>query len=146
MVDRSGGAKACWPWLGATDKGGYGQFSVGRDGDRSLHDTSHRVALRLTLGRAIDGWGLHSCDNPPCCNPAHLREGSRAENNDDALARHRFAIGERHGSARLTDDDVRIIRAHAANGESLTALATSHGVALPTVSDIVHRRTWSWLE
>lgn len=75
-VDTSGGLFACWPWLGGRTPGGYGQ--MWRDG--TTVRVSH-VALELA-GRPLSPGleALHSCDNPPCANPAHLSEGTHAIN------------------------------------------------------------------
>lgn len=93
----------CWPWtLSKADKG-YGQIMVRTNGQRRPLGT-HRVAWEVTHGSIPDGlWVLHSCDNPPCCNPSHMRLGTNADNVADMIARKRrtvvnYARGDRHGS------------------------------------------------
>lgn len=78
-VDRSGGPDACWPWIGPVNQRGYGQQNV--PGLRGVAK-SHRLALWLAKGSPPPNkpWALHACDNPPCCNPAHLDWGTRLEN------------------------------------------------------------------
>jgi hypothetical protein len=72
-VDQSGD---CWPWLGARQSTGYGNLKA--DG-RYLR--AHRVAYELANGPIPDGMEvMHLCDNPPCCNPAHLAIGDHAAN------------------------------------------------------------------
>lgn len=78
----------CWPWQGATNGDGYGiirgEPADGKNGPLLL---VHRVALSLALGRPIrEGmFANHKCDNPPCCRPRHLYEGTLQENIDDLM-------------------------------------------------------------
>lgn len=67
----------CWEWQASTNQDGYGRFRV--DGKKRQ---AHHVAFFLKHGR-WPNYVLHSCDNPPCCNPAHLKEGTHAENIDE---------------------------------------------------------------
>lgn len=91
-VDRSAGPLACWPWTGLRSKG-YGRFKVG-DKNRYF---AHRVAWELANGPIRRDLGelvvMHTCDNPPCCNPAHLRLGTDADNQADMRAKGRHAHG-----------------------------------------------------
>lgn len=74
----------CWEWTAAT-WGGYGQF--GKSG-RSYR--SHRVAWVIDRGPIPPGLVVcHHCDNPPCCNPAHLFLGTIGDNNADRDAKGR---------------------------------------------------------
>jgi hypothetical protein len=89
---------------------------------------------------------LHECDNPPCCNPAHLWTGTHKENMADAAAKGRmrggFVYGERNGSAKLTEATVRAIRA--ADGTQY-AIATRFGINRENVRDIRKGKTWRHL-
>jgi hypothetical protein len=147
MVDRSGGVDACWPWTGSTVKGGYGH--VGGEDARMVG--THRVALELALGRPL-GPGMracHTCDNPPCCNPRHLFEGTQLDNLRDAVRKGRLhppnERGASHPRARLTEVQVLAIRERAADGATYQSLASSFGIAISTVGDITRRRRWSHL-
>lgn len=97
---------ACRLWLGARSKrGGYGCY-WSRGGRKRIF--AHRVAWILTYGplpactsvtlTKRSACVLHSCDNPPCCNPAHLFLGTPADNAADRDAKGRAARGARHGS------------------------------------------------
>lgn len=89
-VDR-GNPRACWLWTAGCCTAGYGHFRLGSTvtGDRRK-ELSHRLAYELAYGPISDGLQvLHGCDNPPCCNPAHLFLGTHAENMRDRGAKGR---------------------------------------------------------
>ena len=152
-----GGPDDCWPWKLSRWKRGYGYL---RRGGKAL--TASRVAWELTHGPIpsnADGskrWVLHRCDNPPCCNPAHLFLGDAQINVDDMIAKGRAwfspgAPGRTHegwvnGASKLTSDGVRSIRKRHAEGVTQTALAKEHGVTQVTVSKIVARKSWAHIE
>jgi hypothetical protein len=104
-----------------------------------------RIAWMLAHDAAVpDGmYVLHSCDNPPCVNPAHLRLGTQQDNANDRVQRNRSAIGARNGKARLTADQVREIRRRRASGESRTSVARAFDINPGTVWYIDQRVTWT---
>lgn len=76
---RKAGPDDCWEWTRATAGFGYGIIRVGGTPGRLV--MTHRLVWELTNGPIPDGLCvLHSCDNPPCCNPAHLHLGTKADN------------------------------------------------------------------
>ena len=107
---------------------------------------AHRVAWTLLRGVIPHGrWVLHTCDNPPCVNPAHLFLGDRSANMRDRenKGRGNHPKGTAHWKAKLTDDDVRTIRArYAAGGVTQEALAAEYGVQHPTIGQIVRYKHW----
>lgn len=85
----------CWLWDGSVTPFGYGRLTVA-----NRVWTAHRLAMWL-VGKDPDGWCvLHSCDTPSCCNPAHLRLGTRSDNAEDAKRRERFGYIGRSPEAR----------------------------------------------
>jgi hypothetical protein len=85
-IDRSSGLFGCWPWLGNCNKDGYGRISL----RRGVIILAHRYAFEKYVGPIPEGQRLlHSCDNPPCCNPAHLSVGTQADNVADMIAKGR---------------------------------------------------------
>ena len=143
-VDRSAGPDACWLWTGAKTKGGYGHII--RHGREFL---VHRLALYfdgVSLERTQNA--LHSCDNPPCCNPKHLRAGSAKDNAQDRVARKRrtYAVGEANPSAKLDADSVRRIRREIAVGFTQVDVAAHYGVSPSLVRAIVKRQVWAHLD
>jgi hypothetical protein len=80
-------ATGCWEWQLYTDPKGYGR-TVMYDGEV----LAHRLSYREFKGPIPDGLHiLHSCDNPRCINPDHLRAGTNAENVQDRVKRLRSA-------------------------------------------------------
>lgn len=95
----------CWPFLGARNAKGYGQMRV-----KMRQHPAHRLAYATATGTEPgDLCVLHRCDNPPCCNPAHLFLGTHGDNNRDTAAKGRTARGELHHKAKLTAEQVRTI-------------------------------------
>ena len=75
----------CWLWTGTRHRQGYGLLTVG---GRPLK--AHRASFLLANGYLMtDMKVLHTCDNPPCVNPAHLRLGTQADNVADMVAKGR---------------------------------------------------------
>jgi hypothetical protein len=123
----------CWPWLGAANNKGYGQVRI----NGKAHYV-HRLHYELHRGEIPKGQTLrHKCDNPICCNPDHLEPGTQKQNLVDMAQRKR-------STAKLCEQEVREIRALAGT-VSQHELAKRYGVAKGTVSWIISRRSWDWL-
>lgn len=84
-------ATNCLLWTGCKLGNGYGVMSVG-----GVQWLVHRLAW-LYSGRTITAdkpLVLHSCDNPACCEPTHLRTGTASDNSRDMAIRDRGSIGK----------------------------------------------------
>lgn len=95
-VDQSGGPDACWPWTAKINKrrGGYGVANLPGRKERRAHRVAYELAAGMTEPLSSDQKILHSCDNPPCCNPRHLSVGTQAENQADMAAKGRSLKGK----------------------------------------------------
>lgn len=126
----------CWLWTAAVFRRcGYGQFRQGY---------AHRKAYEMFVGQIPRGLCvLHSCDTPLCVNPDHLAVGTQKQNMQDASRRGRIAHGQRSGRAKISDADVRVIRA---SRDTAASLAAVYGVTAPTINAIRRRRTWKHVE
>jgi len=136
----------CWEWQGYRDKVGYGRFRL-----KQQSYTTSRVAYAIAHGDVpADMCVRHVvCDNPPCCNPDHLRLGSQAENIRDMMRRGRHAPvrGELSRQAKLSATDVATIRRrYAAGGVTQAILATEFGVRSTMISQIVRGQAWSHIK
>ena len=77
----------------------------------------------------------HKCDNPACFNIEHLELGTQGDNVRDMheRGRARAVKGEKHGRAKLTDQQVAEIRT---SKESARSIAKLLGVSHAQVSRI----------
>ena len=147
-VDTSAGASACWPWKAFRLRNGYGTIGVGgRAGGKEM---AHRAAWILTNGPIPAGMFVcHTCDNPPCVNPAHLFLGTPADNMRDmrTKGRQRFpgAPGVRNAKAKL--DELGVIRIFELKlaGRTQKQIAELLCVSQPSVSGVLRGATWSHL-
>jgi DNA-binding XRE family transcriptional regulator len=102
---------------------------------------AHRVAYEVYRGPIPDGMHVcHKCDNRICVNPDHLFLGTHAENMADMSKKNRQARGADNGSAKLTEIDVRAIRAE--NSKSQSELGKDYGVSQSYISKIKRRESW----
>lgn len=131
----------CWTWRGYKRPGGYGEAYFGTEPRERV--LAHRLAYEVMIGSPGDMLVCHRCDNPPCCNPAHLFLGTLQDNMTDRNAKGRQARGERNGPAKLTADQVRSIRA---DTRPNAVIAKEYGIAPNTVPGIKRRKTWKHVE
>lgn len=126
----------CWVWRGSHfQRSGYGEVRVA--GKRM---PAHRLSYLLTHGEIPSGkYILHSCDNPTCVNPAHLRAGTPRENMIDKACRFRCNQSE------LKREDVLEIRRLCKLGVLQKEIAKQYGVHKSTISHINNKRTYSYV-
>lgn len=90
----------------------------------------------------------HSCDNPPCVNPAHLFLGTLSDNTQDALSKGRWSRtpthwGETSPKAKLSSAEVAEIRLRYAAGEAYQReLGEEYGVSQTQIGRIVRGVRW----
>ena len=130
-------ASGCLEWQGVKTAGGYGLLRLK---GRVLY--AHRIACMAHHGPApADApHALHSCDNPACFLPAHVRWGTRSENMRDKSMR-----SERNAKLKLTPEQVAEIRQALAGGETGASIARRFGVGQTAVSKIKCGENWNHL-
>lgn len=142
IVSESG----CWEWNGLRDTRDYGIISgFGRQ------YMAHRISWKLHNNCEIpEGkFILHSCDNPPCWNPAHLRSGTQQENMEEMWSKGRgcphpelLCPGERNPHAKMTNANVMEIKYLLSQGARQKDLAERFGVSGTVISKIARGKGW----
>jgi Autographiviridae endonuclease len=130
-VDASRGPDACWPWTGKRSDKGYGYIcSMG----------AHRIAWRIVNGPIPPGLQVQHevCDNPPCCNPAHLVAGDHPHNMAMMVAHGRSTAGEQGANTKLSDAQIALIRQRRAEHWSVQELAVTYGISRSYVAQLTN--------
>lgn len=81
-------SSGCFEWQGERDRDGYGKIRLSLGGRRRamVHRTSYEEFIGpIPLGLLV----MHTCDNPPCFDPTHLRVGTYSDNINDAYRKGR---------------------------------------------------------
>lgn len=141
----------CWLWQGAVHyRTGYGSIKV-----HGHPMNTHRAMWIAMYGPLDDGMmvGQH-CDVHRCVRPSHLFAGTRADAMRNARLKGRLNwpmqdrrrgqfVGSVNGQSKLTEDNVREIRAkYETGGWTMDELAKRFGVTRSNVYQVVHRKTW----
>lgn len=123
--------RGCWLWIGAKNRGGYGEFQGHR---------AHRFSYAMAYGTLPEAV-LHRCDNPACVKPGHLRGGTQLDNMRDKQVKDRchHMASEESPTVKLTAAQVAEIRA---SDEIQIVLAARYNVNRSQISRIRANKTW----
>ncbi len=105
----------------------------------------HRLVLEAFIGPCPPGMeGRHFPDRDPANNNlSNLSWATHTVNMGDCLVHGTHNRGSRCGTAKLTEELVRLIRAkHAAGGVTQRQLARKYGASEAAVSNLLNRKTW----
>jgi hypothetical protein len=127
-------------------------WPFGRDGYRygTIHwhgrtARPHRIVCERFNGKppSPKHETAHTCGKGHlgCINGYHLRWATHAENQADTIIHGTSISGERNHMARLTTNDVLLIRSLACT-KTHVAIARQFGVSSRSITDIVNRRSW----
>lgn len=163
----------CWIWTAGANGNGYGAFSLTKDGRKSQMASHRMGWIlqheQIPPGLNV----LHKCDNPLCVRGTHLFLGTVQDNSDDMVRKGRSATGDRHmsrlypealargekngkytkpectprgekhGMSKLTEADVRGIRARFILARPpMSQIARDHGVTTALIRFIVRGEIW----
>ena len=137
----------CLEWEGRTHLG-YGYLRFGGKVWRA-----HRLAYHMWVGHIPErALVCHHCDNRKCCRPDHLFVGDNHTNMRDARDKGRLKSnlpadqrGERHGAAKLTEQDVEELKRLRAIGISWSDLGRNYGVHRTTAQRAGEGKRWAHL-
>ncbi len=139
----------CWPWKNSLTIYGYGRFAMRWNGRRQDMN-AHRAVWLLKYGEIDAGLEVaHECDNRLCCNPKHMFLTTREGNRLDKMMKGRQTRGEDSGSVKLTEEQVRQIRKDYkwySHSHGAIALGHKYGVHRKQILNIIHGRSWGWLD
>lgn len=135
---KKGRPDECWIWTAGLQGKGYGQFYE----SKRKPIGAHRYSWKLANGKDIPPGMqvMHSCDNPPCVNPAHLSVGTCADNQRDCAAKGRNPGNRTKGrpySKRKVDD--RAVRGLRDAGLTMREIGDILGVSAATVYRSLNR-------
>lgn len=117
----------CWVWTSNTNNKGYGMFSLGTAIGKKL---AHRLSYEEANGKIPAGMHiLHSCDNPLCVNPSHLRAGTRKDNMQECSQKGRY------GNQKLSDANVISLLKDYVAGMDRAGMAAKYGISILSVND-----------
>lgn len=149
-VDIKNNKEECWHWTACIDTAGYGQFYL----SSTKPARAHRIAYTLTKGQISIGLQVqHQCNNRLCCNPNHLELGDNSKNLQYMIKckRANKAVGENHGNAMLTEDQVRDIHKLYENAgkpaklkwQFTESIAQKFGISKQQVGNIIRGKSWN---
>lgn len=134
----------CLLWPFGRDTKGAGQIYL----DGRIHSVP-RVICERVHGKPPTPrhHAAHSCGqgHRGCCNKRHLRWATPRQNSADQILHGTAPRGERSGTAKLLEGEVREIR-RLLGRLSKRAIADEFGVSERTIHDIETRKTWAWLD
>lgn len=130
----------CLEWTGAT-RGAMGYSTLGNEpGKLPKMLYGHVVSYEHHHGAIPAGMVVrHTCDNPICVSPDHLILGTNSDNHQDMVQRGRRGVNTPH---KVTELEVKAMRAERASGATLTSLAAKYGLSLAQVSKICNGQAW----
>lgn len=160
LYQNRGADDACWEWIGPINNQGYGVLFLNqnKESGRRMVSAAHRYAYEKFVAKPTEGMCImHKCDNRKCTNPAHLVEGTWADNNGDRSKKGRsgkrvyseedrakyslMLRGEGSSTAKLSEVQVREIRSDRSLG--CQRAAKKYGVAATTIKRIRNGKSWS---
>lgn len=153
FFDKVSKTDSCWNWIGVKNNKGYGRFWANGKFIMAHH-------FLVSDAKPAGAWVLHKCDNPACVRPDHLFFGDAKANSRDMhskgrgnpmpgnramLALHLQPKGEAHYCAKLTNENIKEIKATPKRHGYMSELARKFNVSHQTIRFVVNGITWKQL-
>lgn len=128
----------CLLWTRALNTDGYPRAAINGDCNVKVH---RHVYSLVNPDEDIDGKVIrHTCDNPKCINPDHLRSGTFADNAWDRASRKRNFLRS------FDEHEIREIRELYQSGEyTQSELARHFNTQQGSIRQIVLYLTYKWV-
>jgi len=135
-----------WKRLSAAiPSGGRPRVSVCRSGVTRTRQVAHLVLEAFVGPRPQGQEACHGDGNVANNRLTNLRWDTHSGNMADKLAHGTHNRGVRHSLAKLTEEQVVLIRKRVASGDSFTSVAVAMGVSRYAVRSIIKGKSWGWL-
>jgi len=128
----------CWNWNGRMyGRTGRGEYRCRKNGI-AIRLYSHRAAWILANKRDVPKGlqVLHSCNNPLCCNPNHLRAGTQLDNLNQMRRQGR-------DNFKFTDNEIQRMRKLHCSGIKIRKLMSLFKISYTHIYAVIARRTRS---
>jgi hypothetical protein len=124
------------------DRAGYPKINT-YDAGRWKQHPVHRLVCETHHGDRPEGMVVRHLDGDPLnCSAINLRWGTPEENEADKIAHGTALRGSSHHRAKLSEEQVHLIRDAAGRGVSNARIAEVFGVSKVQIGNIVNRRNW----
>jgi hypothetical protein len=131
-VDNHKNDDECWIWTGQKDKYGYGKLEAeGKDWK------THRLSYAFFVGKLKKGLVvIHTCDNPICFNPNHLKQTTQKNNIYDCISKgRRGKLGRKFSFTKEEANEIR----DASKFYTRKELSILYKTTVTTIYNILHR-------
>lgn len=132
----------CHIHRGGKDWDGYALCKLGNVSFRA-----HRLSWEFHNNSKIPHGEIvmHSCDNPPCINPAHLSVGTTKKNMEDKHDKGRAAVqaGPSNNASKVTPQMAEEAKKRLLSGEKRSVIAKSLGISKGTLELMCYGKHWS---
>lgn len=136
----SGEVEGCWEYTGATNIHGYGVCKIGGK-NYYAHRVAYAMAAKINPDQ-VEGYVMHLCNNPKCCNPAHLSLGTEEQNRQYKMLCGRHRMSKKGCKRKLNEEKVAAIKYRISREHAFGSIAKDYGVSKWLIKDIASGKAW----